>query len=67
MLAKDSLDNGKNLHYQKPAYVHTSFRILYQEYDLDIKLESPSIICFHMFWVLIALLVYSLFYNLLAQ
>jgi len=46
--------------------VHTSFRILYQEYDQDIELESPSIVCFHMFWVLTALLVYNLFYNMLA-
>jgi len=47
--------------------MHTSFRILYQEYDPDIELESPLIVCFHMFWVLTILLVYNLFYNLIAQ
>jgi len=34
--------------------VHTSFRISYQEYDADVELESPLIVCFHMFWVLTA-------------
>jgi len=50
--------------------VHTSFRILYQEYDLDIESKCPTFVCFTWFgclllYLLIICFIFCLLYNML--